>query len=120
MENEPRRDTGGYSSQRRDYGDRPRGNYERDYNRGQSYRGSSSRGGYRQNQSRGFNRDRPSNIRSDSKDGRQPLSYSFSDDKFQPKIALESFEPIKKDFYMEHETTAKRTPEEVDAFMAEL
>ena len=79
MENEPRRDNG-YSSQRRDYGDRPRGNYDRDYNRGPPRQyGGSSRGGYRSNnQSRGFNRDRPSQMRSDSREGRNPaLSYSF-------------------------------------------
>ena len=32
---------------------------------------------------------------------------------------MENFEPIKKDFYVEHENTAKRSEEENLAFMAE-
>jgi hypothetical protein len=120
MENEPRRE---YGSQRRDYDDRPRGNYDErprgNYDRDHNPRPRGGRGGFsHNNQSRGFNRERPSNYRSDSKDGRQPLSYSFSDDRFQPQIPMENFEPIKKDFYVEHENTAKRTEEENLAFMA--
>jgi hypothetical protein len=36
-----------------------------------------------------------------------------------PKIAIENFDPIKKDFYIEHEATANRPEVEVAAFMAE-
>ena len=65
---------------------------------GRGWRGG-SRGNYRGNGSRhmGFDRDRPSQRRDGS---RERKNYDFDDDRFQPKIQIDNFEKIKKDFYI--------------------